>query len=234
LSPRRRPGARAWERFREAARTAGTARALAAAPLWFVRPMYAVTQFRHGHEAPYPRFDLDGLDLHRIGAGDLELVRGLEPGVDAFELERRLAEGLEGRVVRECGEAVYLRWDAWSDHVLPYLGATFRLRPGDHHAALAVTRPDRRGGGLHGRLLAWSLDEARRRGCRRSFGLVAAWNTPSARAVAKPGWSRIGSVGCWTLASTVRYRATGGVRLGRGASFEVADEGDEPGKTEQG
>jgi len=218
-----------WRRFREASRTAGAARAVAAAPLWLVRPRYFVVRFNHGPKAPYPPGDLDGLEVRRVGGEDFERLAALEPGLSGHELGRRLDEGLEGRLVLEGGEPVYVRWDAWADHLLTYLGTTFRLRGGDHHPALAFTRPDRRRAGVHGRLLAWSLGEARRRGCRRSFGLVAAWNVPSARAVAKPGWTRVGAIGRWSLGPAVRFVASGAVRLGPGPSFEIGDGGEDRG-----
>jgi GNAT superfamily N-acetyltransferase len=210
-------------RLRDAARATGIVRALALAPFWLLRPRYDVFVFEHGPEAPYPAVpERPGREIRRLGPDELDLALAVHPAARRDELARRLAEGQEGRVVLEEGEPVYLRWDVFVDHDLPYLRATLRLDPGDHHPSGAYTRADRRGAGLHGALLAWSLGEARRRGCRRSIGFVPSWNVPALRAVAKPGWrGPVGAIGYWGV-GRLRHFASGAVRLGAGASFEIA------------
>jgi GNAT superfamily N-acetyltransferase len=217
--------ARAWTRFGDAVRAAGLARTLVTMPVWALRPVYTVYLFEHRPDSPVPALaERPGRELVRLDARNLDLALAVHPSIRRDELARRLGEGQEGRVLLERGEPVYLRWDAFADHRLPYLEAVFRLAPGDHHPSGAYTRLDRRGSGLHGELLAWSLNEARRRGCRRSIGFVPSWNRPADRAVRKPGWRVAGAIGYWRLPGGPRHLARGAVRLGPGPSFRLEEE----------
>lgn len=212
-------------RLREVARETGWVRALWIAPRWALRSRYEVWVFEHGPERSYPPpFARDDLRLRRIGRDDVEGALAMNPITSRAEIERRLADGQEGRLVASGDELVYVRWDAFADHYLPFLGCVFRLLPGDHHPGAAYTVAGWRGRGVHGALLAWAMHEARARGCRRSLGLVASWNQPARRAVVAAGWrgpvGTIGSAVAWPPGRR-RFVATGAVRLAEGG-FHVA------------
>jgi len=209
-------------RLREVAREIGWARALRVAPRWALASRYEVWEFVHGPASRYPPpFARDDLQLVAIGRDEIAAVLAMNPLTSREEIARRLAEGQEGRLVRHGGEGVYVRWDAFGDHFLPFLGCLFRLLPGDHHPGAAYTVAGWRGRGVHGALLAWAMHAARERGCRRSLGLVATWNEPARRAVVSAGWrGPVGTIGRRAFGRPRRV-ATGAVELVEGG-FRVA------------
>lgn len=208
--------------LREVAREIGWARALRVAPSWALRTRYDVYVFEHGAGRRYPPpFARPELRLTAIGPGDLERALAMNPITSRAELARRLADGQEGHLVWYGDDPVYVRWDAFGDHYLPYLGLVFHLLPGDHHPGAAYTVAAWRGRGVHGALLAWSMHEALSRGCRRSLGLVASWNEPARRAVVTAGWrGPVGAIGRRRLGRP-RIVAAGAVRSLAGGAFVV-------------
>ncbi len=201
----------------------GTTKSVAIAASWLVRASFEVFVFEHGAHRDYPPVPaLGSLRLTAAGESDLARMAALNPAVDERELRRRLAEGLSGTLVWEGDELVHVRWAALVDHYLPYLGLTFRLRPGDQHRMSSFTRPDRRDRGLHKALVAWGVHDSRARGVLRSIGLIATWNEPPRRSVLRAGWRPVGAIGFWRLGPFRRYVASGAVQLGPGRSFSIA------------
>lgn len=216
-------------RLREVARARGWARALWIAPRWVLRSRYDVYVFDHGPERHYRQPpELEGVRWSRIGLAEIAAAAAVHPSAPRGEVQRRLAEGQQGWLAWRGGEPVHVRWSAFDDHDLGYLGLRFRALPGDHVSGSAYTVPGRRRHGLQSTGLARVMLEVRERGCRRSLAFVASWNEPIQRVLLATGWrgpvGSIGSTAAWPPGRR-RFVATGAVRLADGVFHVARDEG---------
>jgi GNAT superfamily N-acetyltransferase len=210
-------------RLLDAARTLGPGPIAPSLLRWTVRWEFVVfaRDLRVPSPAEIPDPSVRWTDLSRSTASRLTEI---DSAFDPRELGRLLREGQYCRLGWIGPRLVHYRWDTLQRAYLPYLGRWYRPRSGDVLTSWLYTAPEQRHRGVQRASHADLRDQALARGCRRSLGIVAAWNTPSLRTNDRTGRARVGTVGYVAIGPWRRYFATGSVRFDRDGDVTVLGE----------
>lgn len=206
-----------WLRFVDLTRTYGLARSIGIAACWLVRHEYYVLV--RDLTLPLPEVPTNQrLRWTLLTEADIPQLLALNPSVPEIEIWERLQAGQRGLLGWLDDTLAHYRWDTAGSIRLPYLGLTFRPRPGDFFGDEVFTHPSYRGLGIHSISGLISLQRARELGCQRALTLTAWWNAPSLRVnILKVGRVNVGRVGFWGGGVARCYFATGAARLVRPA-----------------
>ena len=201
-------------RLRDAARTLGAGRLAPSLLRWVVHREFVVFArdlcVPWADEAPDPNPSVRWTDLSPATAS---LLLAMDPALDEKELRRLQREGQYCRLGWIGERLVHYRWDTARPAYLPYLARWFRPQRGDVLTSWLYTARDRRGRGVQRASHSDLREQALARGCRRSLGIVAVWNTPSLRTNDHTGRIRVGTVGHMAIGPWRRDFATGLVRF---------------------
>lgn len=130
-------------------------------------------------------------------------VLGLAPAASDWLRAGSLAVWLPD----EHGEPAAILWWHLHAHVDRYLGAWSRPAPGTAYENAVATRPDVRGLGLGGRLMAEAAFLAHERGVRIARAAVEPGNEPSVRLHHRAGYTTVGRLSGLRLGpATARLR----------------------------
>jgi hypothetical protein len=199
-------------RLVDAARTIGAGRLAPSLLRWAVVREFVVFTRDLWVGAPREASDpsVRWTDLSASTAG---LLMEIDPAFDERDLDRLQREGQYCRLGWRGARLVHYRWDTTRPAYLPYLGRWYRPQSGDVLTSWLYTARDQRGRGVQRASHADLREQALARGCRRSVGIVAVWNTPSMRANDHSGRVRVGTVGYVAIGPWRSYFATGSVRF---------------------
>jgi hypothetical protein len=199
-------------RLLDAVRTLGAGGLAPALMRWVVLREFVV--FARDLRAPCPDEAPDpALRWTDLSASTAALLRAIDPALEPSDLDRLRREDQYCRLAWLDTRLVHYRWDTLRPAYLPYLGLWYRPQPGDVLTSWLYTARGHRNRGIQHASHADLREQALGRGCRRSLGIVAVWNTPSLRANDQTGRVRVGTVGHLAIGPWRRPFATGSVRF---------------------
>jgi ribosomal protein S18 acetylase RimI-like enzyme len=143
------------------------------------------------------------LEMHVVGADQISSYRALLDGAgqDWDEMTARAARGDQCTIVLSEGRLVHLRWLSVTAGLIPELGATLLLAPGEAYVYASFTLPEARGSRVQPAVSTLMMQRSRAQGYRWHLFYVRG-DDPSALAiVAKVGARRTRVVRCLRLTS---------------------------------
>lgn len=218
-----------WITGRDILETLGWRKTLGEAAPWLLARRY-VFYWYDLRNIPASRPAAVPIRLERAGGENISDFMALRPGYYTRGLlEKRLARGHIGFLVRSGGRPVFSRWVFLGSVYLPYLDRTLILRDGDTYTDETFTaRPFRRLGILSASG-ASIRTELRDIGLIRAFSAIASWNAAPLKDASTAGGHPFGECRIVRRAGGKSISWTGEVRDRGDGTISFLDRTDQPG-----